>query len=101
MLPLIILSLVFVTLAVILLVGRGDKLIAGYNTMNAAQQKQVHIRRLRALVAGTLVITTGVLWIPFLSGHSESVAHHIATVIIIFIICIIVLLLANTWCIKK
>ena len=55
------LVVLFLVLAVIFLMGKGDKLIAGYNTASEEEKKEVNIKRLRILMAIICVITAG-MW---------------------------------------
>lgn len=53
-----VLAAIFVFLAVLLLLGKGDMLIAGYNTASPEEREQYDIRRLRLLVALVLIIVS-------------------------------------------
>ena len=44
----IVFAVMFLVFAVIFLMGKGDKLIAGYNTASEEEKKKVDIKRLRA-----------------------------------------------------
>ena len=51
------LAVVFLVLAVIFLMGKGDKLIAGYNTASEEEKRKVDIHRLRIIMTIVSVIT--------------------------------------------
>ena len=51
MIPAIIFSLLFIVLAIVFYLGKGDKLIAGYNTASEEERKKVNIQRLRILMS--------------------------------------------------
>jgi hypothetical protein len=51
------LAALFIVLAIVFLMGKGDKLIAGYNTASEEEKKKVNITRLRILMAIVSVIT--------------------------------------------
>lgn len=92
-----ILAAIFVFLAVLLLLGKGDMLIAGYNTASPEEREQYDIRRLRLLVALVLIIVSVgmvllVLWLERLA---------IAFSFIVIFICLLTVILANTWAKKK
>ena len=87
-------------LSVLLLTGRGDKLIAGYNTLTPKERERYHVKRLRGVLAVTLLLTLLFLDIPFLMGDEENVMAIMASVIYIFIVCFVAIFLANTWCKK-
>ena len=57
MIPAIIFSLFFIFLAIVFYLGKGDKLIAGYNTASEEERKKVNIQRLRILMSCISVIT--------------------------------------------
>ena len=46
----VIMSIIFIVLAIIFLMGKGDKLIAGYNTASEEEKSKVNIKRLRLLM---------------------------------------------------
>ncbi len=46
-----------VFLAVVILTGHGDGLIAGYNTAKKEKREQYNMKRLRAVVAGLISFT--------------------------------------------
>ena len=54
-----VIAALFIVLAVIFLMGKGDKLIAGYNTFIEEERKGINIQRLRILMAIISVITAG------------------------------------------
>lgn len=92
-------SILFIVLAVIFLIGKGDKLIAGYNTASEEERQQVDIRRLRISMAIVSVITAVFCAIlPFIGNEKGTVL----TVTFVFIlITIVFVILANTWAKKK
>ena len=51
MIPVIIFSVLFIILAIVFYLGKGDKLIAGYNTASEEERKKVNIQRLRILMS--------------------------------------------------
>ena len=52
----IIIASIFVVLGIIVLAGKGDMLIAGYNTASKEEKEKVNIKRLRLLIGGLLVV---------------------------------------------
>ena len=99
MIPSIILVILFIVLAVVLLMGKGDNLIAGYNTASEEDKKKVNILRLRQLMAVMMVITAGFCGcLPFIGEDKQMVLA--ASTIYVFIT-IIFIILTNTWAKKK
>ena len=85
----------FVILAVIFLMGKGDKLIAGYNTASEEEKQKVNIYRLRLLMAILSVITAVFCAsLPFIGSKPSA---HIGIGFVFFLITLIFVILANTW----
>ena len=94
-----ILAILFLVLAVIFLMGKGDKLIAGYNTASEEDRAKVNIKRLRFLMAILSVIAAGYVSIlPFIGNNPQN---QMGALFIFFAITIIFIILANTWAKKK
>lgn len=51
MIVLIIIAAILVIMGILILIGRGDNLIAGYNTASEREKAQYNVKRLRALSA--------------------------------------------------
>ena len=99
MIPAIIFAIAFIILAVIFLMGKGDKLIAGYNTASEEELQKVNITRLRIIMAIVSVITAVFCFVqPFLGSDPQV---HLASGFIFFLILMIFIVLANTWAKKK
>ena len=99
MIPSIVFSILFIVLAVIFLMGKGDMLIAGYNTASEEERAEFNIHRLRILMAIISILTAGFCCImPFIGNEKENalkVAFAFVAVTFVFVI------LANTWAKKK
>ncbi len=98
--------MVFITLILVLmgfaiLFGKGDFLIAGYNTASEKEKNKYHIKRLRKLVGGILFLVSAVMWMPNMFGELDNMQFHYVVHCIIFIAAIAVVVLANTWAKKK
>lgn len=62
------LAIVFFIIGIVILIGKGDWLIAGYNTANEEERKKVNIVRLRIVMAIICWLSAGlVLLIPYLT----------------------------------
>ena len=99
MIPSIIFSILFIVLAIILLMGKGDMLIAGYNTASEEERNKVDIKRLRIVMAILMVITAGFCAILPLTGNNKS--YQLAAAGIFIVITIVGVVVANTWAKKK
>jgi hypothetical protein len=97
MITLIIVAAIFVIMGVVILLGKGDNLIAGYNTASQKERAQYNIKRLRGLIGGLLIVLAPMLFLL----HGETMAATGSFVALTIILCIIVVILANTWAKKK
>ena len=95
----IVLAIVFLFFAVLFLIGKGDKLIAGYNTASEEEKKKVNIKRLRILMAILSVITAG--YVSILPIIGDNPQDQMVGVFVFFAITILFVILANTWAKKK
>lgn len=94
----IIITAVLAILGIIILIGKGDMLIAGYNTASEKERQKYHIKRLR-LIFGILPLLLATTCF-FLFGK-DSVENHISFVVLATLLAIVSLVLANTWAKKK
>ena len=94
----IIIALFFVVLGIIVLAGKGDMLIAGYNTAPKEEKEKVNIKRLRLLIGGLLVVMAPLC---FILDDNNNVSSGLIFAGIVVVLTIIVVVLANTWAMKK
>ncbi len=99
MIPSIGFSILFIVLPIILLMGKGDKLIAGYNTASEEERKKVDIKRLRIVMAILMVITAVFCAILPLIGNNKT--SQLAAAGIFIAITIVGIIVANNWAKKK
>ena len=94
-----VLAIVFLVFAVIFLMGKGDKFIAGYNTASEEEKKKVNVKRLRILMAILSVITAGYVSIlPIIGDNTQS---QMGAMFVFIVVTLIFIILANTWAKKK
>lgn len=86
---LLIISLIVFVLAIIILTGKGDNLIAGYNTSTEEEKEKYNIKRVRICVGGMLLILT-----PIMLLFADNFVVLIAVVPPLSILSVI---LTNTW----
>ena len=98
MIVLIILAAIMLIMGIIILIGKGDNLIAGYNTASKEERSQYYIKRLRGLIGGFLLILAPMM-VLLLGG--ESLAAGVSFIALTFVLCIVLAILANTWAKKK
>ena len=78
-------------MGVVILLGKGDMLISGYNTASPEERAQYNIRRLRLVMGIGIIAVAGVV---LLDAFSNTRWFIIATVLPISILIVI---LSNTW----
>lgn len=98
MIVLIVVAAILLIMGIIILIGKGDNLIAGYNTASKEERSQYNIKRLRGLIGGILVVLAPMMLL--LLGR-ESLAATLSFVVLTFVLCIVMVLLANTWAKKR
>lgn len=89
----ILLSSLCLILALVILVGKGDWMIAGYNTASPKEREKYNIKRLRIVLSVLMVVTAlfvlSMLYTPpYLIGLTAQ---------LLVIACIVGVILANTW----
>lgn len=85
-----------VAMAIVIARGKGDGLIAGYNTASKEKKDKVNIKRLRLVTSIFLLICcTWCLLMP-LAAYDKTLEHillySLAGITVVFLI------IANTWC---
>ena len=94
----IIVALVCAVMGILVLIGKGDNLIAGYNTASKEDRERYDIKRLRGLIGGLMIVLAPLL---LLMIGKESMASIWSFCGISLVLCIVVLVLANTWAKKE
>ena len=94
-----IIAVLFLVFAIVFLMGKGDKLIAGYNTASEEERAKVNIKRLRILMAIISVITAG--YVSILPIIGDNPQDQMVGMFVFFAITIIFVILANTWAKRK
>ena len=98
MIVLLIVAAPLLIMGIVILVGKGDNLISGYNTAAKDEKSQYNIKRLRGLIGGLLVLLAPMM--VFLLGE-ETMAATWSFVALTFVLSIVVVILANTWAKNK
>ena len=92
-------ALMMVVLAFVILKGRGDGLIAGYNTASKEEQEKYNIKRLRIVVAAMILFVPVMILVADCFDEITGTTMDFLPVLIIGVVAGIIL--ANTWCKKK
>jgi len=92
-------AILFIALALVFLAGKGDRLIAGYNTASEEERSKVDIHRLRILMA--ICSFLGAALSVFLGFFGEDKGKSTIAVIVFIVLTIVIIILSNTWAKKK
>ena len=98
MIALFIIAAPMLIMGIVILIGKGDNLIAGYNTASKEEKSQYNIKRLRGLIGGLLIILAP-MTIILLGMETITAAWSYAA--FTFVMTIVVVILANTWAKKN
>ena len=93
-----ILAAIFIIFAIVVITGKGDELMAGYNTASEEKRKKVNIKRLRLLTSAILFLASIFLCAMAFIRNNE-VLNAACIILIVILICFVIL--ANTWAKKK
>ena len=94
-----VISLIMVLLGVVVILGKGDKLISGYNTASEEEKAKFNIKRLRWLVALACWMTAiFTMSIVFFGGNTLYIALSTVSYVVIVIALIVC---CNTWAKNK
>ena len=88
---LIAITALLVVMGIVILLGKGDMLISGYNTASPEERAQYNIRRLRLVMGIGIIAVAGVV---LLDAFFNTRWFIIATMLPISILIVI---LSNTW----
>ena len=88
---LIAVTALLVVMGIVILLGKGDMLISGYNTASPEERAQYNIRRLRLVMGIGIIAVAGVVLLDAFLNLNWLI---IATVVPISILIVI---LGNTW----
>ena len=94
----IILAVLLVGMGIIVLIGKGDNLIAGYNTASKEERAKYDVKKLRLLVGGLLIVLAPSL---FIIADEPSTEGTLAFAFIVIVLSVVVVILCNTWAKKK
>ena len=94
-----IVSLVFAAMAFVVLLGKGDFLISGYNTASKEEKDKFDIGRLRLLVfVMVMIVSIGVSLSALLEWGDVEMSIFAVVVILLSVISTV---LANSWAKKR
>ena len=94
----IVIAALLLVLGIVILAGKGDMLIAGYNTASKEEREKYNIKKLRLLL-GLLLIILSAFSFLLVPGHTKTLTCVFFTVVVVLVVA--TLILANTWAKKK
>lgn len=95
----LIIALISLIMSIVIAIGKGDWLIAGYNTSSKEEKEKVNIKRLRLLTSIILLFVGAFVLVMPYAAQKQALLYLMIAVYFIFLI--VYLILANTWCKKK
>lgn len=87
--------LLFFFFGIIILLGKGDFLISGYNTASKEEKEKVNVKRLRIIVSSLLFIVAIGKLLATLCVWSEK-AYDIFGIVIL-VLAVVSVMLSKTW----
>ena len=96
----IITTIILFPMLLLIVAGKGDDLIAGYNTANAEERARYNVKRLRGLVATLMLVVVLAFWLPIIVGVTGNEVFVI-TMPVTFVAAFVTIILANTWAKKS
>ena len=84
-------------MGIIIAFGKGDNLIAGYNTASKEEKEKVNIKRLRLATVTMLLLSS--IFVAFLPFASQMLQYVMIAVLVF--LAVIFIIIANTWCKKN
>ena len=68
----IITTIILFPMLLLIVAGKGDAFIAGYNTASAEERARCNVKRLRGLVATLLLVVVLAFWLPIIVGATGN-----------------------------
>ena len=96
----IITTIILLPILLLIVAGKGDALIAGYNTASTEERASYNIKRLRGLVAALLLVVVLAFWLPLIVGCNRN-GVFLTTLPVTLVAAFVTIILANTWAKKN
>jgi cadmium resistance protein CadD (predicted permease) len=93
----VVFALIPLIMSIVIAFGKGDDLIAGYNTASKEEKDKVNIKRLRLATVTMLLLSS--IFVAFLPFASQMLQYVMIAVLVFLVV--IFIIIANTWCKKK
>lgn len=89
------LIVVMLVMALLIYIGKGDWLIAGYNTATKEEKAKYDIGKLRVLFCTLLVLLAVLVFVWY--SWAKAVVYSSVFSGGVIVLCMVVVILANTW----
>ena len=96
----IITTIILLPILLLIVAGKGDALIAGYNTASAEERASYNMKRLRGLIAALLLVVVLAFWLPLIVGATGN-GVFLITLPVTLVAAFVTIILANTWAKKN
>ena len=96
----IITTIILFPMLLLIVAGKGDAFIAGYNTASAEERARCNVKRLRGLVATLLLVVVLAFWLPLIVGATGN-GVFVITMPVTLVAAFVTIILANTWAKKN
>ena len=93
-------TIILFPMFLLIVAGKGDNLIAGYNTASAEERARCNVKRLRGLVAVSLLVVVLAFWLPLIVGATGN-GVFLITLPVTLVAAFVTIILANTWAKKN
>ena len=95
MIVIIIIAALLLVMGIVILIGKGDNLIAGYNTASEEERAKYNVKKLRSLIGGFIILLAPLMVLFLAVNPSRHAGFEFAAVTTL--LAIILIILANTW----
>ncbi|MBO4692549.1 MAG: DUF3784 domain-containing protein [Bacteroidales bacterium] len=95
MIVIIIIAALLLVMGIVILIGKGDNLIAGYNTASEEERAKYNVKKLRGLIGGFIIVLAPLMVLFLAVDSSKHAGFEFAAVTTL--LAIILIILANTW----
>ncbi|MBR2606857.1 MAG: DUF3784 domain-containing protein [Bacteroidaceae bacterium] len=96
----IITTIFLLPVLLLIVAGKGDNLIAGYNTASAEERARYNMKRLRGLVVASMIVVMIAFWLPLIVGATRN-GVFLITLPVTLVAAFVTIILANTWAKKN
>lgn len=98
----ILVTLILAPFFLLVVSGKGDNLIAGYNTATEEERVRYNMKRLRGVIAIAILSMIVAFWVPCIFPFDFDKRYSIICILLVgFVVSMVTVVLANTWAKRK